>query len=558
MGPTKNACMKTMTTFPKKMASLLTVWVLATTLSVHAQGHPKLIVVVVVDQMRADYLQRFAAYENGGLHFIATQGTNFLNAHYGHMPTETCLGHSIVLSGRNPAHTGMVANEWYDRTSGKMTYCVADPNSPLIGDSGAGVSPKNFIGDNFSDWLQSSYPGARVFSLSLKDRAAITLGGHHAQAAVWFAHDTGNFISSRYYSQQLPAWVDEFNRKHAIDSYAGKQWTPMLDANSPAYHTHEVAAQFPHPMPAKVGRDLYEAVYSSPFGDELLEALAEAAVTANHLGQNSSGAPDLLAVAFSSNDAVGHEFGPDSPEIADEQIRLDRILGKLVASLSSRVDSENILWVLSADHGAEPTPEAERELDHNNLAHRLAFSDAQRSIETQLNSIFKVTGPMHWFAGQTDSMLYFDEADLAAHNISVSAASKALAAQVHNVPGIDSFYDTAHLNSVEGWIGTFLRNSAFPERSGDVYYLTSEWTLFSSKATGTSHGYPWPYDTHIPVVFAGWHIGPQRIPDDIQVVDLAPTLAELVAVQVPSSEVIDGRSRKYLLAISNGARGKGH
>jgi len=542
---------------PKKYLSLA-IWFLAVSLSAHAQGRPKLIVVVVVDQMRADYLERFAAFENGGLHFFATQGANFLNANYDHLPTETCLGHSIVLSGRNPAHTGIVANDWYDRDHHKMTYCVEDTDSPLEGGAGPGISPKNFIGENFSDWLQTSYAGARVFSISLKDRAAVTLGGHHPRGAFWFAHDTGNFMTSRYYGAQLPPWADEFNRKRIIDTYAGKQWTQVLDPDSPAYHRHEVVGQFPHPMPAKTGRELNEAVYSSPFGDELLETFTEAAVTANHLGQNSSSAPDLLAISFSSNDAVGHEFGPDSPEIADEQIRLDRTIGKLVELLSSRVGSENILWALSADHGAEPTPEAERELDHNNTARRLPFADAQRSIETQLSSIFKITGPMHWFAGQTDSMLYFDDAALAAHNISVSAASKAMAEQVRDVPGIDSFYDTSHLDSVEGWIGTFLRNSAFPGRSGDVYYLTSQWTLFSIKPSGTSHGYPWPYDTHVPVVIAGWRVGAQRIANDIHVVDLAPTLAALTDVQLPSSEVVDGRSRKYLLTISNSARLKEH
>jgi predicted AlkP superfamily pyrophosphatase or phosphodiesterase len=533
----------------KDFAVLIGASIFALVVAAAAQPHPKLIVVIVVDQMRADYLERFAAYENGGLHFFATQGANFLNANYDHMPTETCLGHSVVLSGRNPSHTGIVANEWYDRASGKMNYCVADPNSPLVGDSGPGVSPRNFIGENFADWIQTSYPGARVFSLSLKDRAAITLGGHRPQGVFWFSHDSGNFISSRYCAQQLPAWVNEFNRKHMIDSYAGKQWTPILDVSSPAYHTHEVAGQFPHRMLDKADPALYEAVYSSPFGDELLEILAEAAIKANHLGENTSGAPDLLAIGFSSNDSVGHAFGPDSPEIADEQIRLDRTIGHLIETVSARIGSQNILWVLSADHGAEPTPEAERELDHNQSARRIPFSDAQSSIETQLNAIFKIKGPMHWFAGQTDSMLYFDKAELARHNISVSAASKALATQVHGVPGIDRFYDTPHLDSVPGWIGRCLRNSAFPERSGDVYYLTSQWTLFSSKPNGTSHGYPWPYDTHVPIVFAGWHIGPQRIPAEIQVVDLAPTLADLTGAQIPPSERIDGRSRKNLLII---------
>jgi predicted AlkP superfamily pyrophosphatase or phosphodiesterase len=540
----------------RSFAALLTAWLLAAVLAAVAQPHPKLIVVIIVDQMRADYLERFAAYENGGLHLFATEGAYFLNANYDHMPTETGPGHSVLLSGRNPAHTGIVANEWYDRSSGKMTYCLDDPNTPLLSEPGAGVSPKNFLGDNFSDWLQASYPGARVFSISLKDRAAILLGGHHPHGVFWFSHETGNFITSRYYAEQLPAWIDEFNSKHVIASYAGKQWTPLLDVNSPAYHSHEVAGQFPHPMPDKAGPGLYEAVYSSPFGDELLETLAEAAVNANHLGENGSGAPDLLAIGFSSNDAVGHAFGPDSPEIADEQIRLDRTLKWLVETLTAHIGSQNILWVLSADHGAEPTPEAERELDHNKSAGRIAFSDAQRSIESQLDSIFKIKGPMHWFAGQTDSMLYFDNAELARHSISVSAASRAVATQVKRVPGTDGFYDTAHLDSVPGWIGICLRNSAFPERSGDVYYLTSEWTLFSSKPTGTSHGYPWPYDTHVPVVFTGWHIGAKRISQQVQVVDLAPTLADLNGVHTPPSEVIDGRSRRNLLVIRADAPAK--
>jgi predicted AlkP superfamily pyrophosphatase or phosphodiesterase len=525
-------------------------WVLS---PLYAQPHPKLIVVVIVDQMRADYLERFAKYENGGLHFFSTQGADFLNANYEHLPTETCPGHSVLLSGRNPAHTGIVANDWYDRDSGKMTYCLNDPNSPLVGDSGPGVSPKNFIGDNFSDWLQTSYPGARVFSISLKDRAAILLGGHHPEGVFWYSHETGQFISSRYYGNQLPPWLEEFNSKHLTDSYAGKQWTPLLEGDSPAYHTHEVAGQFPHQMPEKVGRELYDAVYSSPFGDELLEALAEKVVTANTLGENDHHAPDLLAIGLSSNDSVGHAFGPDSPEIADEQIRLDKTLGHLVNILTARVGSDNILWVLSADHGSEPTPEAELELDHNKSARRIPFSNALHSIEAQLNTIFKITGTMKWFAGQTDSMLYFDRAELARHNITVSDASKALATQVHDVPGVNGFYDTAHLDLVPGWIGTFIRNSAFNGRSGDIYYLTSEWTLFSSKPSGTSHGDPWPYDTHVPMVLAGWHIGAQRIESKVQVVDLAPTLAGLAGVHWQVSETIDGSSKEGLLKLRTAA-----
>jgi predicted AlkP superfamily pyrophosphatase or phosphodiesterase len=544
----------------KKFFGFLTICLLAllspASGQTNAQRHPKLIVVVVVDQMRADYLARFAPYENGGLHFFASQGAQFLNANYQHIPTETCLGHSVLLSGRNPAHTGIVANEWYDRESAKMMYCVEDAASPLVGGPGPAVSPKNLIGENFADWLETSYPGARVFSLSLKDRAAILMAGHHPQGVFWYSHETGGFVTSKYYAEQLPAWAEEFNNRHLVDSYAGKQWTPVLGSDSPAYHTNEVAGQFPHDMPKQAGHQLNEAVYGSPFGDEVLEALAEAAATANELGENPQGAPDLLTIGFSSNDAVGHTFGPDSPEIADEQIRLDRTLDHLIKTLSARIGAENILWALSADHGAEPTPEAERELRHNNAAQRLPFSDALKSIRQQLDAIFQIKGDMHWFVGQTDAMLYFDRDELARHNILVADASKALATKVKNVPGVHGLYDVNELSSVGGWIGTLLRNSAMPARSGDVYYLTKEWTLFSTKPTGTSHGDPWPYDTHVPLVLAGWHIQPQRISPNVQIADLAPTLAELTSVHWPTSEVLDGKSRKGMLKLKMSATAK--
>jgi predicted AlkP superfamily pyrophosphatase or phosphodiesterase len=541
----------------RKMALALFVSMfMGSSVSLAARTHPELIVVIVVDQMRADYLERFAPYETGGLHFLATEGADFVNANYQHSPTETCVGHAVLLSGRNPVHTGIVANRWYDRSSGSTVYCVDDSSSPVLDGAGNPVSPRNLIGDNFSDWLQTSYPGARVYSISLKDRAAIPLGGHHPQGAFWFDPESGRFVTSRYYAEQLPQWVMDFNHRHQVDSYARKEWVPLLDDSSPAYHTHEVASQFPHSMPEKIGPKLYGSVYASPFGDELLEAFAEATVAANHLGEIASGhgASDLLAISFSSNDAVGHAYGPDSPEIADEQIRLDRTLGRLVAFLDSRVGNRNILWVLSADHGSEPTPEAEREFNHNSAAQRLPISEALGSTQKQLDAIFQISGEMDWFAATIDTMLYFNRTELARHHISLAAARRALAEQVHNVPGIAGFYDTSQLPGVPGWIGSFLRNSSFPDRSGDVYYLTEEWTCFSSQPTGTSHGDPWPYDTHVPLVIAGWRIQPKRITASVQLADLAPTLADLLAVHWPRSEPLDGQSRKDWLAF--GSQGK--
>src|SRR5215831_4936991 len=227
--------------------------------------HPKLIVIVIVDQMRADYLERFSEHETGGLHFFNTRGAKFVNANYEHMPTETCLGHSVLLSGRNPARTGIVANEWYNRETGRMTYCVEDDNSPLLDEPGEPVSPKNLLGDNFADWIESSYPGARVISISMKDRAAIVMAGHHPQAVWWFSHETGDFVTSRYYGDQIPPWVQEFNSRHLVNSYASQQWVPLLKSGSPRYPAKQVDGQFPHLMPKQFGRKLNDAVYGSPF-----------------------------------------------------------------------------------------------------------------------------------------------------------------------------------------------------------------------------------------------------------------------------------------------------
>lgn len=407
-------------------------------------------------------------------------------------------GNVVFLIQSNFGDTGIVANEWYDRKSGKMTYCVEDATSPLLKRSASRSVAADFWGDGFGDWLQASFSGLRQYSISLKDRAAILMGGRHPQGAFWFSHDDGEFMTSRYYADRLPGWVEEFNKRHLADNYAGKTWTPLLESTSPAYHTKEVTSQFPHAIPHGSGQGLYDAVYGSPFGDELLEAFAEATVTSNQLGQK--GVPDLLAVSFSSNDAVGHAYGPFSPEIADEQIRLDRTLARLMSFVNERVGRENASWVLSADHGAEPDPEAERTLNFNVAAQRLPFSEALKSIGAQLNAIFHVTGEMHWFAAHTDTMLYLDQAQLAKHGISLQAACSALTTKVHDVPGIAGFYDPSRLPP-SGWIATYLQNSDYSPRSGDVYYLTKEWTYFSSNPTGTSHGDPRPTTRTSPLFF---------------------------------------------------------
>lgn len=506
-----------------------------------APPRPRLIVVIAVDQMRYDYLPRFARYETGGLHYLATEGADFTDAHYRHIPTETCPGHSIILSGRDPAHTGIVANNWYDAASGRALYCVADPATPLLdpaGNTGPGVSPRNFAGVGFGDQLEAALPGARVFSISLKDRAAIMLGGKHpAGGAFWFSPRDGNFISSRYYFDTLPGWVLQFDASHPADAYAGRSWTLLLGPASPAYGPDR--GRFPHALPAAPGPALYQAVFASPFGDELLERFAEALITANRLGAGA--APDLLAISFSSNDLVGHAYGPDSAEIADEQLRLDRTLGKLVDFVNARLGAGTVLWALSADHGVQPAPEEERALRHDPAARRLSPRRLREQAAQGLDAALHQPAGTRWFAMIGDDQIWFDRAELAARHIPLAAAQHALAA-VH-VDGIAGFYDGAAIAAAPAWIRPFLRNSYFPGRSGDMYYVPDRWVLVSAAdpaADGpypTSHGTPYDYDTHVPFLIAGFGVRPRPVAGPVHVIDLAPTLARLIGIPWRSDQL---------------------
>jgi predicted AlkP superfamily pyrophosphatase or phosphodiesterase len=273
-------------------------------------------------------------------------------------------------------------------------------------------------------------------------------------------------------------------------------------------------------------------VFDSPFGDELLEAFVEAMVSSNDLGRREQ--PDLLTVSFSSNDSVGHEYGPDSAEIADEQIRLDRTIGKLMQVVNDRVGQGQVLWALTADHGSEPTPEAERARG-NAQAKRIPMSRVMKSVEEQLNLIFHQRLDFHWFAAVTEPGLYLDQASLLRAHLPAARVRQALATQVH-VDGIAGFYDMAHVRSIKGHFGDLLRNSYFPARSGDIYYIADEWTLLSDHPTGTSHANPYSYDTHVPFCLEGSGIAPERISDPVHVTDLAPTLAALLGIKWQTDE----------------------
>ena len=300
-----------------------------------AAPEPKLVLAIVVDQFRYDYLTRFRSDFTGGLKRLLEQGAVFTDANYNASPTVTAVGHSTFLSGAMPAISGIVNNTWWDRGEGKTVSSVSDDKTRLLGGNGAGSSPHRLLVSTIGDELKISGKGGKVIGISLKDRSAILPAGHMADAAYWFDGASGNFVSSTYYFADLPAWVRDFNAGRPADKYAGQDWMN-------------------HKMPA-AGPQLYMAVDASPFGDELLQALALRALSAENLGAGPK--TDLLSISYSSVDYVGHRDGPDSPEIHDMVKRVDKLIGALIDAAEARAGRGSVLLAFTADHGTTPVPE---------------------------------------------------------------------------------------------------------------------------------------------------------------------------------------------------------
>ena len=292
---------------------------------------PKLVVMIVVDQFRYDYLTKFRSSYTGGLAQLLTKGAVYTNANYNHFPTVTAVGHSTVLSGATPSVSGIIGNDWYDRVAGATTTSVSDPSLQLLGSTGIASSPKRLLVSSLGDEMKMVNPKTRVIGISLKDRAAILPVGRMADGAYWFDNKSGNFVSSTYYFAALPGWVEKYNQSRPGDKFANAEW---------------MGKKFESP-----GEKLNESLAAAPWGNELIESFTEEAVRQEKLGQR--GLTDLLAISFSSNDYVGHSKGPDSPEVKDMAVRTDALFKKLFAYLDREVGMQNVIVVMSADHGVE-------------------------------------------------------------------------------------------------------------------------------------------------------------------------------------------------------------
>ena len=507
---------------------------------------PKLIVAIVVDQMRYDYLEKFHdQFAGSGLRMLMERGAFFTSAHYDYAPTVTGPGHASYLSGTSPALHGIIGNDWFDKASKKMVNCVEDLSVQGVGISGkyGSRSPRNFIGSNFADELRLRHH-TKVVGISLKDRGAILPAGKKPAGAYWFDSVSGRFATSTYYRSDLPAWVEKFNAREIPKSYIGKSWSRLLDekfydAPSPAIgagrgdRDSSDAKEFTRVI--KISKsEGYETIVPTPFGNELLTDFAVAAIEGERLGTTAR--PDLLCISYSSTDACGHIYGPYSQEQQDIILRLDRQLESLFKAIEDKVGLKNTIIVLTADHGVAPTPESASAegLD----AERVNVMEVMGGLSDQIAARFG-DGKFLLSPRLVEGNLYFNHEALVEKKIS----SDELAQFIRDwALGTGKFYAAYTRNQllekrVFGPIGERVVNGFNAQRSGDVVLVLNPFCIAGEKSTGTTHGSPFSYDTHVPVLMFGARIKAGRYADPFAITDIVPTLCSALGLTEPAASM---------------------
>lgn len=500
---------------PTSLARLLLCGLLLFSASLQAQlsplsdDRPTLVLSVMVDQFRYDYLTRHGAEFRAGLKRLVSEGAVFTNAHYEAAPTVTAIGHSTFLTGATPSVSGIAGNTWYSRSEGKLVQSVTDDAVTPLGTTN-GASPARLLVSTVGDELKQSGHGGKVYGVSLKDRSAILPAGRSADGAFWLSN--GQFVSSTWYFPQLPAWAAEFNATNPADQYAGAEWAGVQ-------------------LPEEPGQALYRAIDSTPFADQLVLDFALHLLKSEQLGRN--GKTDLLAVSFSAMDYLGHGSGPDTPRMREMVLSIDQKIGTLLAAAERQAGRGKVVLVFSADHGVSPVPE---ELAARKLSGGRYDAQAQRAaIQDALVARF---GAGEYIQSNSEAGYYLDPAVLAANGASQTEAEEVAAAALRRMPHVARVYTRSQLekSQVSGdRIDQLVINGFHREASGDVIVVHEPGWL-AGRPGGTTHGSPYSYDTHVPMIFWGPRnlVKPGIYATQAAIHDLAPTLATILRVERPS------------------------
>ena len=531
------------------MLKKLSASILLLALFMSCDASPRLVVVISLDQFRYDYLTKFQPYFGGdGFQRLMENGANFSNAVYKHAFNMTAPGHAVILTGAYGNQNGIVANSWFDQATGKTVYCVADTMS-MLGSSGPGRSPANLIAPTFGDQLRlhTGFIG-KVVSLSHKDRSAILMGGKLANGAFWMVDS--NFVSSTYYSPTLPEWVKKFNASGMVNSFFGKTWQRtlpdsafmMMDNDDAAYESNwsTIGKTFPHRIqgedPARITKSYYNALLTSPFGDDVLLAFARAAIEGEGLGQDK--VPDLLCVNFSSTDYVGHSFGPHSREILEMIVETDRLLSEFLQYIDRRIGLKNVIVALTSDHGVTPIPEYIRSHYPSADVGRISRARIEEQSNGSLTRAFgKPREGKTWIRRTIDGNIYLDHALLAELKLDFDRVASALADSLMNLHEIALAVPRQILltGSVQSPLEAKLKNSFHPKRSGDVMFVLKAFFYEDSGSEGAEHGHPYEQDAHVPLIIMGEGIRSGMYRSECSPADLGPTLSALLGIEFPAA-----------------------
>jgi predicted AlkP superfamily pyrophosphatase or phosphodiesterase len=505
---------------------------------------PRLVLAVSVDQMRADYLTRFQSVFTGGLKTLLDRGAFFTNAYYRHACTATGPGHSVILTGRSPRSSGIVGNDWYDRALRRHVNVVEDPTVRVLGGQGRAASPANLVGFTVGDLLKAQSPTSRVVGVSLKDRAAILMAGKRADGAYWYEDDGGRLVTSSHYAPRAPAWLEAWNARHFPDSFAGRTWERLLP--DPQIYRRlagedDVRGEsdgkdtvFPHRIrgtpPAE---DFYDSLRRTPFGDEIVLDAALAAMDGHNLGTDE--ATDLLAVSFSATDGIGHAYGPDSQELMDQMLRLDRTLGRLLAEVDRRVGPGRTLVVLAADHGAMPLVEvaAARGID----ARRASPEELERPVEAALAARFPGATGLVADADPPDYTL--DDEAIRRQGLERTDVEQTITNALLGTGIVEVVYTRAQLlgepPAGDPFFGLHER-AFYAPRSPDLVGRTKAYVYLGGYVGGTGHGSPHEYDRHVPIVFMGAGIAAGAREASCGPEDIAWALGRLLGIDYPQQD----------------------
>ncbi len=524
----------------------ITLLILSLSISAYSQTtKPKLVVGIVVDQMRQDYLLRFSEkYTDNGFKKLMKDGTVAYNAHYNYIPTNTGPGHASVYTGTTPSMHGIISNSWYERSINSGLYCVEDPNQKVIGgDEGAGdVSPVNLVTTTMTDELKiSTNFQSKVIGVAIKDRGSVLPAGHNPDCAYWYDSESGNFVTSTYYRNDLPSWAEKFNKERRPAKYMKGNWELSLPLSSYTEsrsdeNTYERVFDdnekptFPYDLAALSKKSsANNVIRGTPYGNTLTLDFALAAIEGEEMGKDPI--TDFLAISFSSTDYIGHQFGPYSVEIEDTYLKLDAEIARLLKYLDEKIGENQYTVFLTADHAVVANPQF---LVDNKLPGGYANGgEIKNAIESALIDNF---GEGEWITNTSNNQVYLNHEYLRSQKVKRIDLLEAIKYNLLKIDAIANVYFPGELGTSGALLSNLLNNGYNAKRSGDLIYITKPGYLGGKPGDrGTSHGSGYTYDTHIPILFYGKDIPAKSVYRKVDITDIAPTVSMLLKITLPAS-----------------------